>query len=389
MNSKIAIFKSVCIISFSLLFTACKEKNNSNQQSLTNMEKIKTSDFGVTAKGDSVKQHTLTNKNGMSVGIINYGGAVTSIMVPDREGNIADVALGYTTPDGYLNGNPTYYGALIGRYGNRIANAQFRLGNKTYHIDKNDGPNSLHGGKAGFSTRIWNAEPVLDAKVPTLKLSYTSKDGEEGYPGTLKVTVFYTLTDDNAIHIRYEAETDKTTVLNLTNHTYFNLSGKFDQPITGNQIQLNARHFLPVDETLIPTGILQPVAGTPFDFRSLKTIGKDISQNNEQLKRANGYDHCWIPDGKGIRTVAKVYEPHTGRLMEVSTDQPGIQFYSGNFLDGKFVTKTGGTNKFRTGFCLETQHFPDAPNQPFFPSAQLKLGEKFKTETSYWFSVFK
>ncbi len=389
MKSKILILKSAFVIGAALLMTACKEKKTSQQKSFTNMEQIKVSDFGITAKGDSVKQYTLTNKNGMSVGIINYGGAITSINVPDKNGKTEDVALGYTSPGGYLDGNPTYYGALIGRYGNRIANAEFTLQGKTYHVDKNDGPNSLHGGKAGFSTRIWTAEPLKDAKNPTLKLSYTSKDGEEGYPGTLKVTVFYTLTDDNAIHIKYEAETDQPTVLNLTNHTYFNLSGKFDQPITGHEIQLNADRFLPVKATLIPTGILQPVAGTPFDFRSPKAIGKDIAKTDEQLKLANGYDHCWILNGSGMRNIAKVYEPQSGRVMEVATDQPGVQFYSGNFLDGKFATKTGGMNNFRTGFCLETQHFPDAPNQPSFPSTVLKPGEKYKTETSYRFSVQK
>lgn len=389
MKSNLLFLKSAFVIAFALFTIACKEKKSSHQQLSTSMEQIKVSDFGVTAKGDSVKEYTLTNKNGMSVAIINYGGTITSIKVPNKDGKIEDVALGYTSPGDYLNGNPTYYGALIGRYGNRIANAEFTLDGKTYHIDKNDDPNTLHGGKGGFSTRIWTAVPVHDTKEPTLKLTYTSKDGEEGYPGNLNVTVFYTLTNDNTIHIRYEAQTDQPTVINLTNHTYFNLSGNFSQPVTDHQIQLNADYFLPVNSTLIPVGVLQPVAGTPFDFRKIKTIGKDISDNDEQLKRANGYDHCWVLNGKGMRTVAKVCDPQSGRILEVATDQPGIQFYTGNFLDGKFATKTGGTNNFRTGFCLETQHFPDSPNQPFFPSTLLKPGEKYSTETSYHFSVQK
>lgn len=322
----------------------------------------------------------------MEVSVITYGGTITAIKIPDGNGNHTDVALGYTSPDDYLNGNPTYYGALIGRFGNRIANATFTLEGISYALAPNNGPNSLHGGNASFSTKIWNAEPILKDGTASLKLTYTSIDGEEGFPGTLKVTVLYELTDDNALHIKYEAETDQTTVLNLTNHTYFNLSGSFDDLVTEHEIQLNAEHFLPINPNLIPTGERQPVAGTPFDFRKPKPIGKDISEPNEQLKTANGYDHCFIPNGIGMRSIAKVYEPKSGRRMEVFTDQPGVQFYTGNFLDGSFATKTGGKNKPRTGFCLETKHFPDSPNQPSFPSTVLKPGEKYTTETRYCFS---
>ncbi|KMQ59162.1 aldose epimerase [Chryseobacterium sp. BLS98] len=379
------IYSGIFILLFLIIF-GCKKENN-KQDISEKMEKIHTSDYGVTPKGDSIKKYTLTNKNGMKVEVINFGGIITSLTAPDRNGKYEDVVLGFTKPEGYFNGNPYYFGALIGRYGNRIANAKFSLEDKAYEIDKNDGPNSLHGGKEGFHTRFWNIEAVKDAKFPTLKLSYTSADGEEGYPGKLTTTVFYTLTDDNALEISYEAETDKPTVVNLTQHSYFNLSGNFTKTITDHALQINADQFLPVNETLIPTGEQKAVKGTPFDFTVSKPIGKDISAEDDQLKKGKGYDHNWILNGKGLRSIAKVYHQGTGRLMEVFTDEPGVQFYSGNFLDGKFDTKTGGKNEFRTGFCLETQHFPDSPNQPSFPSTELKPGQKYQSKTIYKFSV--
>ncbi|MBE4948967.1 aldose epimerase family protein [Chryseobacterium culicis] len=377
----------IFILLFLIIFGCGKENNK--QDISGKMENVHTSDYGVTPKGDSIKKYTLTNKNGMKVEVINFGGIVTSLTAPDRNGKYEDVVLGFTKPEGYFEGNPYYFGALIGRYGNRIANAKFSLEGKTYEIDKNDGPNSLHGGKEGFHTRFWNIEAVKDAKFPTLKLSYTSTDGEEGYPGKLTTTVFYTLTDDNALEISYEAETDKPTVVNLTQHSYFNLSGNFTKTITDHELLINADHFLPVNETLIPTGEQKDVKGTPFDFTAAKSIGKDINAEDDQLKKGKGYDHNWILNGKGLRTIAQVYHPATGRLMEVLTDEPGVQFYSGNFLDGKFDTKTGGKNEFRTGFCLETQHFPDSPNQPSFPSTELKPGQKYHSKTIYKFSVKK
>lgn len=375
----------IFILLFLIIF-GCKKENN-KQDISGKMENISTSDYGVTPKGDSIKKYTLTNKNGMKVEVINFGGIITSLTAPDRNGKYEDVVLGFTKPEGYFNGNPYYFGALIGRYGNRIANAKFTLEGKVYAIDKNDGPNSLHGGKEGFHTRFWNIEAVKNAKFPTLKLSYTSADGEEGYPGKLTTIVFYTLTDDNALEISYEAETDKPTVVNLTQHSYFNLSGNFTKTITDHELQINADHFLPVNETLIPTGEQKAVKGTPFDFTVSKPIGKDIGADDDQLKKGKGYDHNWILNGKGLRSIAKVYHQGTGRLMEVFTDEPGVQFYSGNFLDGKFDTKTGGKNEFRTGFCLETQHFPDSPNQPSFPSTELKPGQKYQSKTIYKFSV--
>lgn len=372
-----------------LFFVGCKKENLSDKNQLNQMENIKVSDYGVTSNGDSIKKYTLSNKNGMKVDVINFGGIITSLYAPDNKGKYEDVVLGFTKPEDYFNGNPYYFGALIGRFGNRIANAKFILDGKTYDIDKNDGPNSLHGGKEGFHTKIWNVEPLEIENNPALKLTYISKDGEEGYPGTLTTTVIYTLTNDNELEIDYEAASDKTTIVNLTQHSYFNLSGKFSQPITDHQLQINADQFLPVNSTLIPTGELRNVTGSPFDFKNSKLIGKDINAVDDQIKLGKGFDHCWINNGEGLRKIATVYHPESGRVMEVTTDQPGVQFYSGNFLDGKFDTKTGGKNEFRTGFCLETQHYPDSPNQPSFPSVVLKPGEKFKSKTIYKFSVKK
>lgn len=378
----IILFAVLCIF-------GCNKKENQSKTHSEPMENIQVSDYGVTAKGDSIKKYTLTNKNGMKLEVINFGGIITSLTAPDKNGKYEDVVLGFTKPEDYFNGNPYYFGALIGRYGNRIANAKFTLEGKTYDVDKNDGPNSLHGGKEGFHTKFWNIEPVKDAQFPTLKLTYSSTDGEEGFPGKLTTTVFYTLTDDNALEISYEAETDKPTVVNLTQHSYFNLSGNFTKEITDHELQINGDKFLPVNETLIPTGEQKAVKGTAFDFTVSKPIGKDINADDDQLKKGKGYDHNWILNGSGLRSIATVYHPESGRVMEVLTDEPGVQFYSGNFLDGKYETKTGGKNGIRTGFCLETQHFPDSPNQPSFPSTELKPGQKYQSKTIYKFSVKK
>jgi len=370
-----------------LCIFGCNKKETNQKAQSENMKNIQVSDYGVTAKGDSVKKYTLTNKNGMKVEVISYGGIITSLTAPGKNGKYEDVVLGFTKPEDYFSGNPYFFGALIGRYGNRIANAAFTLEGKTYKLDKNDGPNSLHGGRNGFDTRIWTVEPVENAQLPTLKLTYVSADGEEGFPGKLTTTVFYTLTDDDALEISYEAETDKATVVNLTQHSYFNLSGDFTKPVTDHEMQINADRFLPVNKTIIPTGELRQVKGTPFDFTVSKPIGKDIDSDDEQLRLGEGYDHNWIPNGKGLRTIATVHHPESGRVMEVMSDQPGVQFYSGNFLDGKYETKTGGKYEKRSGFCLETQHYPDSPNQPAFPSTELKPGQKYQTKTIYKFSV--
>lgn len=353
------------------------------------MENTKVSEYGVTGKGDSVKKYTLTNRNGMKVEVISYGGTIISLTAPDKNGIYEDVVLGFTKPEDYFNGNPYFFGALVGRYGNRIGNAEFTLEGKTCKLYANDGLNSLHGGKEGFDTKIWTVEPVENAQFPTLKLTYVSADGEEGFPGRLTTIVFYTLTDNNALEISYEAITDKATVVNLTQHSYFNLSGDFTKAITDHEMQIIADQFLPVNENIIPTGELREVKGTPFDFTVSKTIGRDIDADDKQLRLGEGYDHNWVLNGKSLRTIAVVCHPESGRVMEVMSDQPGVQFYSGNFLDGKYETKTGGKYEKRSGFCLETQHYPDSPNQKAFPSTELQPGQKYQTKTIYKFSVKK
>ena len=353
------------------------------------MKNIQVSDYGTMADGNVVKKYTLTNKNGMKLEVINFGGIITSLTAPDKNGKYEDVVLGFTKPEDYFNGNPCFFGAIIGRYGNRIANGKFEIDGKTYQVNQNDNSNSLHGGKDGFHTKFWNIEIVKDSEFPTLKLTYTSPDDEEGFPGNLKTTVFYTLTDDDSLEISYEAETDKPTIVNLTQHSYFNLSGDFTKEIIDHELQINANQFLPTNSTMIPMGELKNVENTAFDFTVSKPIGKDINADDEQLKLGNGYDHTYILNGIGLRNIAKVHHPESGRVMEVLTTEPGVQFYSGNFLDGKFETKTGGKSEKRTGFCLETQHFPDSPNQSDFPSTLLRTGEKYESKTIYKFSFFQ
>ncbi|MDV7695616.1 galactose mutarotase [Chryseobacterium soli] len=351
------------------------------------MENIQISEYGTTDKGENIKKYTLTNKNGMTAEIINYGAIVTSLTASDKNGNYEDVVLGFVEAQDYFNQNSYFYGAIIGRFANRIANAAFQLEGKNYHLTENNAPNHLHGGKEGFFNKVWIAEVLAETEIPTLQLTYESPDGEEGYPGTLVAKVFYSLTDDNELIISYEAITDQATIINLTHHSYFNLSGRFTQAITDHELQLEADQFIPIDTFSIPEGRFQDVEGSPFDFRISKLLGKDIDTENEQLKRANGYDHCFVLTGSGMRRTGTLYHPESGRKMEVFTDQPGIQVYSGNFLDGKHTTKTGGKNTERTGICLETQHYPDAPNQVHFPSVKLFPGEKYQTKTIYKFSV--
>jgi aldose 1-epimerase len=286
--------------------------------------------------------------------------------------------------------NP-YFGALIGRFGNRIAKGKFSLDGKEYKLAINNAPNALHGGPEGFHRVVWKAEEAKSGEAAVLKLSYVSKDMEEGYPGNLQVFVTYTLTNNNELEVLYEAETDKKTVVNLTQHSYFNLSGDFSKPILDHEITLNADKLVPVDATLIPIGELEDVANTPFDFRKPKLIGKDIEVQNEQIKRGGGYDHCWVLNNpeKGKTVIAKAYHQASGRILEVTTDEPGIQLYSGNFLDGTLPMRNSGTYAHRTGFCLETQHYPDSPNQKNFPTTVLNPGENYKTKTTFKFSVKK
>jgi aldose 1-epimerase len=347
--------------------------------------------FGKTPDGQSVDLYVLTNKSGAEISITNYGGAVVSIKVPDRNGKFADVVLGYDNVDGYVN-DKSHFGGIIGRYGNRIAHAHFVLDGKTYTLAKNNGENSLHGGVKGFDKAIWTAR-ILHAKdAQSLELSYLSKDGEEGFPGNLNVSVIYTLKDDNALRIAYSATTDKKTVLNLTNHSYFNLAGQGSGDILGHLLMIQADKFTPVDAALIPTGELRDVAGTPFDFRKPTAVGARIDQEDEQLKLGGGYDHNFVlrrPADVGESLAARVVEPTTGRVLEVWTTELGVQFYTGNFLDGKTPGKGGVAYPRRNALCLETQHFPDSPNQPKFPSVILNPGERYHTITTYKFSAEK
>ena len=347
--------------------------------------------FGKTPDGQPADLFVLTNKNGAEVSITNYGGAVVSLKVPDRGGKLADVVLGYDGIDGYVN-DKSYFGALVGRYGNRIGHAQFVLDGRTYTLAKNNGENSLHGGVKGFNKAVWTAKTLSKKDGQSLELSYLSKDGEEGFPGNLKVTVTYTWTDANALKIEYSATTDKKTVVNLTNHSYFNLAGQGNGDILGHLLTIEADKFTPVDSGLIPTGELRDVAGTPFDFRKSTAIGARISQDDEQLKLGGGYDHNFVlrrSAGFNESLAARVVEPTSGRVLEVWTTEPGVQFYTGNFLDGKSAGKGGATYPKRSAFCLETQHFPDSPNQPKFPSVALNPGERYHTTTTYKFSAEK
>lgn len=347
--------------------------------------KMQKQSFGKTEDGQQVDLYILTNKNGMEAAITNYGGTVVSLMVPDRNGKRDDVVLGYDTLDGYATGK-AYIGATVGRYANRIAHATFTLDGITYKLAKNDGDNHLHG---GFNKRVWTARDVSSNAGQALELTYLSKDGEEGFPGNLPVKVVYTLTDKNELKIDYSATTDKDTVLNLTNHAYFNLAGQGNGDILQQQIMIKADRFTPIDAVSIPTGELRSVKGTPFDFTTAIAIGARIDQDDQQLKMGNGYDHNWVLNNEkagSLFLAAQAYDPHSGRVLEVLTTQPGIQLYTGNFLDG-IHGKDGKVHNRRYAFCLETQHFPDSPNHPNFPTAELKPGQHFESTTVYKFST--
>ncbi|QDU56050.1 aldose epimerase family protein [Aeoliella mucimassa] len=338
---------------------------------------------------DSIMLYTLKNSSGTTVTVTNYGAIITSIVVADRDGNMGDIALGYNSADDYMNAvDKPYFGAVVGRYGNRIAKGKFSINDVEYTLAVNNGENSLHGGIIGFDKVVWDATPVGDN---ALTLTYLAKDGEEGYPGNLVVSVTYTLTEENELKMHYQATTDATTPVNLTNHTYFNLKGEGEGTILGHELMLNAKKFTPVDEGLIPTGELRDVDGTPFDFTTAKAIGRDIEEENEQLTFGGGYDHNWVLDKEGkegeMTLAARVKEPTTGRVLEVYTTEPGVQFYCGNFLDGRLKGKAGKPYVHRSGLCLETQHYPDSPNQPNFPSTLLEPGEKYDTTTVFKFSA--
>ena len=383
-----------------LLLAGCDQKATTTQDAITAVPTDSTATtaaapalptaapFGKTADGAEIQLFTLTNAHGLKATISTYGGTLTSLLVPDKAGKLGDVVLGFDNVSGYLSpefrkSNP-YFGALIGRYGNRIAKGKFTVDGKAYQVGINNGPNSLHGGKVGFDQKVWTAKPGTSAEGQTLTLSYLSKDGEEGYPGNLQVTVVYTLTNDDALTIAYTATTDKATPINLTNHAYFNLALGASKDVLAHQVTLPADRYTVVDASLIPTGELRPVKGTAFDFTAPHAIGERIAQV------PGGYDHNWVLNqASGQHAAASVYDPATGRTLDVTTDQPGVQFYTGNFLDGTLQGKSGLVYGQHAGFCLETQHFPDSPNQPKFPSTVLKPGETYHTVTSYKFGVRK
>jgi aldose 1-epimerase len=344
--------------------------------------------FGHLPDGTEVRLFTLDNGRGMRATITNYGGIVTSLLVPGPGGDTADVVLGYDSLEGYLRGSP-YFGAIVGRYANRIAKARFTLDGRRYTLAANNDGNSLHGGLRGFDKVVWHAAPFSDSTEAGVRLSYVSADGEEGYPGRLDVEVTYALTDAHTLRADYRARADKPTVLNLSHHGYFNLAGHASGDILGHGIEILADRFTPVDSLLIPTGEVRGVSGTPMDFRTPTAIGARIAQDDQQLRFGKGYDHNWVLNGETgtLRLVARVREPRSRRTMEVYTTEPGIQFYSGNFLDGTNVGKGGVPYRHRAGFCLETQHFPDSPNHPDFPSTVLRPGQEMRSTTIYHFSV--
>jgi aldose 1-epimerase len=406
---KINLRISIVVLSLCLLFSACENppatgNNQSNANNQTNGNstansgaaqpaRVKQESFGKTADGREAKVFTLTNSKGGEVRLTDYGATVVSLKMPDRSGKSDDIVLGMSSIDGYTNeayqkANP-YLGAIAGRYANRIAKAKFTLGGTEYKLAANNGANNLHGGKVGFDKVFWSGREVPAENGSAVEFTYLSKDGEEGFPGNLTARVLYTLTDNNELKIDYTATTDKETVVNLTHHSYFNLAGAGSGDILNHRLQIFADKFTPIDKESIPTGESKPVEGTPFDFRQAKAIGKDIESTDEQIKNGKGFDHNFVVNGENgkLRPAAIVTEEGSGRVMEVTTTEPGIQLYTGNYLDGSLKGTTGASFNLRTGFCLETQHYPDSPNRPDFPSTVLKPGETYRTSTVYKFST--
>jgi aldose 1-epimerase len=367
-----------------LFLAAC---GSSQQEPERSPESVLAQPFGE-VDGRQVSLFTLRNPRGMEARVTNYGGIITHLFVPDRDGNMDDVVLGYDSLAGYLEASP-YFGSIIGRYGNRIAGGTFALDGVTYDLARNNGPNHLHGGLKGFDKVVWEAEPFERSGARGIVFSYTSEDGEEGYPGTLRARVTYTLTDNDELIFDYHATTDKPTPVNLTQHTYFNLEGHNTGDILDHEMMINADRFTPIDSTLIPVGELRPVEGTPLDFRQPEAIGTRIDQDDEQIRFGLGYDHNFVLNGEAgqMKLVGRVYEPASGRVLEVRSTEPGVQFYSGNFLDGSITGKDGAVYAYRNGFCLETQHFPDSPNQPDFPDTILRPDEEYSSRTIYSFYV--
>ena len=349
---------------------------------------INTTHFGI-FDGDSVKQFTISNCNGMEIRILNYGGIVTHLKVPDKDGIVEDVVLGYDNLEGYLTATP-YFGAIVGRYGNRIAKGKFSIDGKEYTLAQNNGENSLHGGIKGFDKKVWEAKLTENPGSVKLKLSYLSEDMEEGFPGNLEVNVTYIIKVNNEVGIEYFATTDKKTVVNLTQHSYFNLTGNTKRDILDHEVYIKSDDLIPVDEGLIPTGETLPVVGTPFDFKTLHKVGERIEADHEQLKLGGGYDHCWVlkkPSLDVLDWVVKAVDQTSGRVFELATTEPGVQFYTGNFLDGSITGKHDVVYEKRYGLCFEPEHYPDSPNQPNFPSVVLSPGEEYKTTTVWRFST--
>lgn len=376
--------KTASIFLALILFGCSQPKKMDDQSILTDSFKIITHRFFGKAGEHDIMEYTITNRNGVTVSVMNYGGIITSLKTPDRNGVIKDIVLGYDSLIGYLKDSP-YFGAIVGRYGNRIANGKFALDGKQYSLAQNNNGQHLHGGIKGFDKVFWS---IAEVDYNKLRLTYTSPDMEEGYPGNLIVEVTYELTDANELIFDYSATTDKKTVINLTQHSYFNLTGETSRDILDHELMLMADAFIPVKKTLIPTGELRAVDQTPFDFRKPAKIGSRIQSEDQQLTNARGYDHCWVLLDTGrMKHAASVYEPVSGRTLDVYTTEPGIQFYSGNFLDGSITGKYGIVYQHRYGFCLETEHYPDSPNQKHFPSTELNPGNVYRTTTKYIFGV--
>jgi aldose 1-epimerase len=388
MNRKIQLLLPVLVF----ILIACNNSSQQNQVS-SDTTSTKTEEGFIDPKGfqstiDRKKTdlYVLKNRNGMVAAFTNYGGRLTGLWVPAKDGKMTDVVVGFNTVKDYQDASEPYFGATIGRYGNRIAKGKFTLDDKEYTLPINNPPNTLHGGKKGFQYVVWDARQVNDS---TLELTYLSKDGEEGFPGNLNVKVVYGLTGNNELTMEYEATTDKKTVVNLTNHAFFNLNGEGSGTINDHVLQVDADRYTPVDATLIPTGKLEPVGGTPFDFRKPTAIGARLDTNQQQLKYGKGYDHNFVLNGSGMKHAATITGDKSGIVMSISTEEPGLQFYGGNFMQSKNTFKGGAKDDFRTAFCLETQHFPDSPNQPAFPSTVLEPGNTYKTKSVYQFSVQK
>ena len=382
------LIRLLLISLFGAVACSPKPKEDRMADTIKNTGTITKSPFGNLPDGQEVFLYTFTNTNGLEMKVTNYGGLITSLKTPDRNGVLEDIVLGYDSLAGYLKQSPLF-GAIVGRYANRIAKAKFKLEGKEYILANNNGPNSIHGGRKGFDKVVWNAEEVMSPNGPSLKLTYLSKDMEEGFPGNLNVEVFYTLANNNELEITYQATTDKTTVVNLTQHSYFNLTGNAKRDILDHDLMIPADSIVAIDEMLIPTGQLKRIAGTPLDFTTPHRVGARIDDPDEQLALGRGYDHCFVlrRSADSLRRAATLSEPVSGRIVDVFTTEPGVQIYSGNFLSGSITGKGGVVYKKRFGLCLETGHFPDSPNRPEFPSTVLKPGENYKTNTVFKFGV--